>query len=101
LIFLAQFDIEAEPCANIRLLFAYAYSVLQSSQTPICDFTVCCKGCGENIPAPVMTMPGTWIIAECPLCHARRSYLPPEIFRGRLSHLLLSKKPVKSEKRFR
>jgi hypothetical protein len=46
-------------------------------------------------------MPDTWIVAECPLCGERRSYLPPDIFRGRLSHLLLSRKPVKAEKRFR
>jgi hypothetical protein len=30
-------------------------------------------------------MPDAWIIAECPLCHERRRYLPAEIFRGRLS----------------
>ena len=48
-----------------------------------------------------MTMPDAWIVVECPLCGERRSYLPPEIFRGRLSHLLLLKKPVKSEARFR
>jgi hypothetical protein len=71
-------------------------------ESRICDYTVRCKECGENIPAPVQTMPDTWIVAECPLCGQRRSYLPPDIFRGRLSYLLLSgKKPVKSERRFR
>jgi hypothetical protein len=89
-----------EGCANIRLVFAYTVSVWQLAQTRICDFTVRCKGCSENIPATVMTIPDTWIIAECPLCGERRSYLPPEIFRGRLSHLLLTRKPVKSEARF-
>ncbi len=85
----------------IGFFFAYNVSVWQLPQSRVCDFTVQCKGCGENIPAPVMTMPDTWIIAECPLCGERRSYLPPEIFRGRLSHFLLSGNPAKSEARFR
>ena len=46
--------------------------------TGVCDYTVRCKGCGENIPAPVHTMPDTWIVADCPLCGARRRYLPPD-----------------------
>jgi hypothetical protein len=50
-----------------------------------CDFTIRCKACGENVPAPVLTMPDTWIVAECPLCRSKRRYLPPEIFRGALS----------------
>lgn len=54
----------------------------------ICDYTLRCKRCAENIPAPVQTMPDTWIIAECPLCGERRLYLPTDIFRGRLSHRL-------------
>ena len=87
------------PCANLLLVFAYTRDVWQLPESRICDYTVRCKGCGENIPAPVMTMPDTWIIADCPLCHQRRAYLPPEIFQGRLSHLLLSRKPVKSEHR--
>jgi hypothetical protein len=51
----------------------------------LCDFTVRCKGCGENIPAPVLTMPDTWIVAVCPLCADRRRYLPADLFRGKLS----------------
>jgi hypothetical protein len=47
-----------------------------------------CKKCGENIPAPVKTMPDTWIVAVCPLCCQRRAYLPTDIFRGSLSHRL-------------
>ena len=63
------------------------------------DFIVCCKGCGENVPAPVETLPSSWIVTECPLCGDRRRYLPPDIFRGRLSHkLALGRKPVKSER---
>ena len=54
----------------------------------VCDFTVRCKGCGENIPAPVGTLPDTWIVAHCSLCGQRRKYLPSEIFRGRLSQQL-------------
>jgi len=75
--------------------------VWQLPESRICDYTVQCKGCGENIPAPVMTMPDTWIVADCPLCRQRRSYLPAEIFQGRLSHLLLAPKHAKSEQKFR
>ena len=49
-------------------------------------FVVACKGCHENIPAPVETLPDDWIIAACPLCGHRRRYLPAEIFQRRLSH---------------
>lgn len=62
----------------------------------LCDYTVRCKGSGENIPVPVLTMPDTWVVTECPLCGVRRAYLPTDIFRGRLSYRL-SKKPVRSE----
>src|ERR1700722_5580222 len=65
---------------------------------PICNFAIRCKGCGESVPAPVETMPGSWIIAECPLCGERRLYLPADIFRGRLSYRL-TRKPVRSETR--
>ena len=88
-------------CAYLRLLFSYTVSVWNLPESRQCDFIVCCKGCGQNIPAPVQTMPDTWIVADCPLCGDRRAYLPPDIFRGRLSHLLLLRKPVKSEQRFR
>lgn len=72
-------------CANLHLFFAYTGSVFNVPQTRLCDFTIRCKGCGENIPAPVETVPDTWIVADCPLCGAKRRYLPGEIFRGRLS----------------
>ena len=52
-----------------------------------------CKGCGENIPAPVETMPSQPVAAKCPLCHEHRRYLPSEVFLGRLSHLMI-RKPV-------
>ena len=55
------------------------------SSSRLCDFTIRCKGCGENIPAPVGTMPDSWIGADCPFCGTKRRYLPSEIFRGRLS----------------
>jgi DNA-binding transcriptional LysR family regulator len=41
--------------------------VFNLPETHQCDFAICCKKCGENIPAPVGTMPDTWIVAECPL----------------------------------
>ena len=37
---------------------------------------------------PVLYYDGSWIAAQCPLCGERRSYLPSEIFRGRLSYKL-------------
>src|SRR5450631_1961804 len=54
-----------------------------------------CKGCGQNIPAPVETMPSQPAAARCPLCHEHRRYLPSEVFLGRLSHLMI-RKPVRS-----
>ena len=50
------------------------------------DFVITCKGCHQNIAAPVETLPDSWIIAACPLCKEKRRYLPAEIFRGRLSY---------------
>jgi hypothetical protein len=64
-------------------------------QVRLCDYTICCKGCRQNVPAPVGTMPDTWIAAKCPLCGEKRRYLPSEIFRGRLS-TNLGPKPVRS-----
>jgi hypothetical protein len=57
----------------------------------IYPFVIVCKRCKQNIPAPVETMPDTWIIADCPLCGASRRYLPADIFQGRISHDLLVK----------
>jgi len=48
-------------------------------------FVIACKGCGRNIPAPVETLPDSWIVALCPLCGEKRRYLPVDIFPGRLS----------------
>ena len=50
-----------------------------------------CKGCLENIPAPVETMPAQPIAAKCPLCGEHRRYLPSEVFQGRLSHMFIRK----------
>jgi hypothetical protein len=57
--------------------------VFNLPQTRHCDFTIRCKKCGENIPAPVGTMPDSWIAAQCPLCGEKRNYLPSEIFQGK------------------
>ena len=73
-------------------------SMFNSRESRLCDFAVRCKGCGESIPAPVLTMPDTWIVADCPLCGERRAYLPNDIFRGRLS-FRLTRKPVRSKPR--
>jgi hypothetical protein len=54
-----------------------------------------CKGCGENIPAPVEKVPSQPVAARCPLCDEHRRYLPSEVFLDRLSHLMI-RKPVRS-----
>jgi ribosomal protein S27E len=81
---------------HIRFLFTYTALVfnLPQSRRQQCDFTIRCKKCGENIPAPVGTMPDDWIAARCPLCGETRNYLPSEIFRGNLSYKL-ARKPVR------
>lgn len=66
----------------------------------MCDFVVRCKGCHQNVPAPVETMPASWITLVCPLCGEHRAYLPPDIFRGRLSYLMY-RKPVLPERHLR
>ena len=71
-----------------RFIFAYTGPVFNLPTSQLCNYTVRCKGCSENIPAPVQTMPDSWIITECSLCGSKRRYLPTEIFRGTLSHLL-------------
>ena len=61
------------------------------------DFVIRCKGCGENIPAMVETLPASWIAVKCPLCGEHRSYLPNEIFQGRVSYEVTKlRKPVRS-----
>jgi hypothetical protein len=54
-----------------------------------------CKGCGENIPAPVESLPAQPVAAQCPLCGEHRGYLPSDVFLGRLSHLMM-RKPVRT-----
>jgi hypothetical protein len=77
-----------------RLLFAYTelmFTRPESSKLVV----VQCKGCHENIPAPVESMPAQPIAAKCPLCHEQRRYLPSEVFLGRLSHRMI-RKPVRT-----
>jgi hypothetical protein len=62
---------------------------------PFRGFVIRCKRCGENIPAPVETLPASWIAAKCPLCGEHRRYLPSEMFQGRLSYRLM-RKPVQT-----
>ena len=85
---------------DFRFLFSYADFVFDLPPSRVCDYVIRCKRCGENIPAPVETMPSSWIIAECPLCGERRAYLPPDIFKGRLAFQLI-RKPVRSERHSR
>jgi hypothetical protein len=86
--------IRENPHLYIRLLFSYTDLGFNLPQTRQCDFTIRCKKCRENIPAPVGTMPDYWIAARCPVCGEKRSYLPSEIFRGNLSYKL-ARKPVR------
>jgi hypothetical protein len=79
-------------CVDFRLLFAYTGFMFCAG---MCDFAIRCKRCGECIPAPVETMPASWIIAQCPLCNEKLRYLPHDIFRGKLSMQLI-RKPVSS-----
>ena len=81
--------------AKERITFAL-YSPIMTpvwhlTQSRLCDYAVCCKECAEIIPAPVATLPDSWIVAECPLCGVQRGYLPADIFRGKLSHKLVAK----------
>ena len=79
--------------------FAFSSPILGSmfggAPARFCDFAVTCKGCGECVPAPVETMPSSWIIAQCPLCNEKNQYVPPDIYRGKLS-MKLTRKPVRS-----
>ena len=59
------------------------------------DFVIRCKGCRENIPAMVETLPASWIAIRCPLCGEHRRYLPTEVSQGRVSYQVLMK-PVRS-----
>jgi hypothetical protein len=72
-------------CAYFRLYFAYTVLVFNLPQSPLCAYAIRCKGCTETVAAPVGTMPGTSIVATCPLCGERRRYLLADIFRGKLS----------------
>ena len=67
-------------------MFAYNVPMFPTPSSGLYPFVIVCKGCQENIPAPVETLPDDWIIAVCPLCSQKRRYLPAEIFQGRLSH---------------
>ena len=84
---------------NPHCIFAFCSPILlpvfNLPETRFCDFTSRCKKCGENIPAPVGTIPDTWIAAQCPLCGEKRNYLPSEIIRGKLSYKL-GLKPARS-----
>jgi hypothetical protein len=79
--------------------FAFCSPILGSmfGEPParFCDFAVTCKGCGECVPAPVETMPSSWIIVQCPLCNEKNQYVPPDIYRGNLS-MKLTRKLVRS-----
>ena len=75
-----------------RLIFAYTESMFHIPTSGLYPFVIVCKGCHENIPAPVETLPDDWIIAACPLCGQKRRYLPAEIFQGRLSHQVVAQR---------
>src|SRR5262252_8699934 len=76
-------------------IFAFCSPILApvfpAPNSGLYPFAIVCKGCHQNIPAPVETVPDTWIIAECPVCGEKRRYLPSDIFQGRLSPELHAK----------
>ena len=84
----------AESVDYFRLLFAYTGLMFPPPQSQKL-VVVQCKGCHENIPAPVESMPAQPIAAKCPLCHEHRRYLPSEVFLGPLSHRMI-RKPVRT-----
>lgn len=55
-------------------------------------FVIRCKGCGQNIPAMVKTLPASWIAVKCPLCGEHRRYLPSEVFHGRVSYKIIKQR---------
>jgi hypothetical protein len=67
----------------------------QPPATGLYPFVVRCKRCSESIPAPVETLPASWIAARCALCGDLSAYLPDEIFQGQLSWKFL-RKPVRT-----
>lgn len=79
---------------KIRRVFAYTVFMFQGPPSHH-SFVIRCKGCHENIPAMVETLPASWIAVKCSLCGEHRRYLPNEIFQGRLSYALI-RKPVRS-----
>ncbi len=83
-------------CGYYRLFFAYTVLTFNLPAARMCDFTIRCKGCGGSVPALVETVPASWIVIACPLCGEKRRYLPPDVFRGRLS-ASIGRKPVRSE----
>jgi hypothetical protein len=46
------------------------------------DFVIRCKGCRENIPAMVETLPASWIAIRCPLCGEHGATCPRRSLTG-------------------
>jgi hypothetical protein len=65
--------------------------MFHAPRTGIHPFVIACKRGQADIPAPVETLPGSCIVAKCPLCGETRRYLPADVFLGRLSHELVAK----------
>jgi hypothetical protein len=77
-------------------IFAFSSSMLVGMESGVHHpFVIECKGCHGRIPAPVETLPASWIAMQCPLCGVYRAYLPDEIFQGDVS-MELRRKPVQS-----
>jgi hypothetical protein len=41
-------------------MFAYTVSMFTSPTSGVYPFVIVCKGCQQNILAPVQTLPGSW-----------------------------------------
>jgi len=74
-------------------MFAYTNSRIHGPTPGIRPFVIICKGCRQNIPPPVQTLPSLLIVAKCQVSREKRRFLPADIFRRRLSHDLLAKPP--------
>ena len=72
---------------------AFALTLMFSGPESSNLVVIQCRGCHENIPAPVEGMPAQPTAARCPLWHEHRRSL--KMFFGQLSRLMI-RKPVRT-----
>jgi hypothetical protein len=84
-------NLSHDPLASFVDRRMWHFHGMTSEEFEQSDTSVCPRN-SENIPAPVETLPASWIKARCALCEEWRAYLPGGIFQGRLSWKLLRKR---------